>query len=376
MTGLVPAMARFLGIPCLFSLYRLEGPRLLLAVIEDRGIDAALFWQNCYYERMPANYEETRNTNPLDLMISGVFAAHTVVALEETMANVLADGGSQRSSAGLGRELLAKRKAGRLLMALPSLDPSFNPADDPGLMRPYRPENHHAGKLFNKLHLQETLNLAMDSTAPVFIWPTRLDGERPGCRMMADTLAEVLARYRQQGLQVVIVADGDFKGHMHARIESLQAGKRVAVCDFDDRQYRRAYAGADFVLVPLHHDPGMLPCMIGLRYGALPIVYDTGAIQDSVRHLDAVAGIGSGFVFENYDAAGFLWAIDEAMAFYGKPLEVKASQVQRIMADSLVRFDPEYTIQRTIGLYAHVLARPMADLRAMSDPGLSPRRAA
>ena len=27
-------------------------------------------------------------------------------------------------------------------------------------------------------------------------------------------------------------------------------------------------------------------------------------------------------------------------------------------------------------LYRHVLARPMADLRAMSDPGLSPRRAA
>ena len=37
MTGLIPAMARRNGIPCLFTLYRLDSPRLLLSTIEEQG---------------------------------------------------------------------------------------------------------------------------------------------------------------------------------------------------------------------------------------------------------------------------------------------------------------------------------------------------
>jgi hypothetical protein len=42
------------------------------------GIDAAAFWQNLYFERFPANYEETRETNPIDFLLSGIFAADYV----------------------------------------------------------------------------------------------------------------------------------------------------------------------------------------------------------------------------------------------------------------------------------------------------------
>ena len=46
--------------------------------IEDRGIDAAYFWQNLYYTRMAYTYEATRETNPVDMLASGIFAAHFV----------------------------------------------------------------------------------------------------------------------------------------------------------------------------------------------------------------------------------------------------------------------------------------------------------
>jgi starch synthase/alpha-amylase len=78
MTGLIPAMAKISGIPCVFTVQELETAKSLLSDIEDIGIDAAAFWQHLFCERFPVNYEETRQTNPIDFLTSGIFAANFV----------------------------------------------------------------------------------------------------------------------------------------------------------------------------------------------------------------------------------------------------------------------------------------------------------
>ena len=50
MTGLIPAMSRQLGIPCLFTVHNIYTVNSPLSNIEDRGIDAASFWQYLFYE--------------------------------------------------------------------------------------------------------------------------------------------------------------------------------------------------------------------------------------------------------------------------------------------------------------------------------------
>lgn len=80
MTGLIPAVARHMGIPCLFTIHSIRSASATLAYIEDQGIDAAFFWQDLYFERMPVNYEETRGANPVDFLLSGIFAATNVIA--------------------------------------------------------------------------------------------------------------------------------------------------------------------------------------------------------------------------------------------------------------------------------------------------------
>jgi hypothetical protein len=75
MTGLIPAVAKQRGIACLFSAPHFRSAGCLLAKIEDRGIDAAAVWQDFYYERYPGNYEETRNSNPLDFLLSAILSA-------------------------------------------------------------------------------------------------------------------------------------------------------------------------------------------------------------------------------------------------------------------------------------------------------------
>jgi len=75
MTGLIPAMARERGIPCLFSIQNLDTGKAYLSTIEDRGIDAAGFWNHLYYEQYPSDYETTRDSIAVDFMASGILAS-------------------------------------------------------------------------------------------------------------------------------------------------------------------------------------------------------------------------------------------------------------------------------------------------------------
>jgi starch synthase/alpha-amylase len=78
MTGLIPAMAKKIETPCLFTVQNPDTAKSFLSYIEDRGIDAAAFWQHLFYDRYPINYEETRESNPANFLLSGIFAANFV----------------------------------------------------------------------------------------------------------------------------------------------------------------------------------------------------------------------------------------------------------------------------------------------------------
>ena len=78
MTGLIPAMARQMGIPCLFTIHNIHTMTSTMSYIEDRGIDVASFWKKLFFKKPPLNYEESRDANRVDFLTSGVFAAHYV----------------------------------------------------------------------------------------------------------------------------------------------------------------------------------------------------------------------------------------------------------------------------------------------------------
>ena len=343
-------------------------PRVLIASIEDRGIDAAPFWQRWFYDRMPVDLQETRDTNPVNLLASGLFAADGVCLPSRSVLESLTCAGHPVIPESLRIELHQQLQCGRLWAAAPLPDPSFNPALDPALIRAYNPRSHFAGKLFNKLHLQESLNLHMDSTVPLAFWPTRLDGDRSGCQLLLDTLPAILERTRERRLQLVLLADGDLHSPLRTLIANLKADARVAVGEFDHRYSRLAYGAADFVLLPQRFEVSGLAAQIGQRYGALPIAYDAGANHDGIDPLEPDAGRGTGFLFRHFNADGFLWAIDQAVAFYDQPPHRRSLQTERIMADSLVRFDAAAAVPRSIDFYAHLLGRSPMPLPADAEP--------
>ena len=105
-------MARRLKIPCLFTFQNLETCKIPLSEIEDRGIDAAAFWHHLFYYRFPSNYEETRETNPADFLLSGIFAADYTIVADPVLLVKIGESLIRFPAAPLGRLLSEKLAVG------------------------------------------------------------------------------------------------------------------------------------------------------------------------------------------------------------------------------------------------------------------------
>jgi len=110
MTGLIPAMARQIGIPCLFTIHNIHTEKTTLADIEDRGVDAAFFWENFFYDFFPSSYEDSRHSNPINFLTSGVFAAHFVNTVSPTFLMEMVDGRHSFVKRSLQQELSNKKR--------------------------------------------------------------------------------------------------------------------------------------------------------------------------------------------------------------------------------------------------------------------------
>ena len=359
MTGLIPAMARQLGIPCLFTIHNIHTVKSTLFEIEDRGIDSASFWQHLFYENFPSNYENIRDTIPVDFLTSGVFAAHFVNTVSPTFLAEVAEGRHGFVKNSLQQELAHKTDAGCAVGILNSPDPSYNPSTDEALHCEYSARNHVSGKKANKHFLQKTLGLIQDTRAPIFFWPSRLDPVQKGCHLLTEILYQMASRYWDRNLQFVFVADGEFQQHFKNIVQFHNLSDRIAICGFNEHLARMAYGASDFVLMPSSFEPCGLPQMIGAIYGALPVVHDTGGIHDTVTHLDISQNTGNGFLFKTFNQGGLFWAIDQAMQFYMLPTEEKEKQISRIMKQSASKFNHSVTAQHYIDLYEKMLQRPL-----------------
>ncbi|MGD9249937.1 MAG: glycogen/starch synthase [Desulfobacterales bacterium] len=359
MTGLIPAAARQMGIPCLFTIHNIHTVKTVLDYIEDRGIDAAYFWQHLYYTYMAVEYEETRDTNPVDFLVSGVFAAHFVNTVSPTFLTEIVEGHHDFVASPLRQELANKYWAECATGILNAPDPSYHPASDDALVQTYGSDDHPAGKRANKRYLQRTLGLVQDDHAPVFFWPHRLDPVQKGCQLLAEILYAVVSRYWHHHLEIIFVANGEYKAVFRNIVAFHGIKDRVAVCDFEENLSRLAYAASDYILMPSRFEPCGLPQMIGPLYGTLPVAHDTGGIHDTVAPVSVEGNRGNGFLFEVYDSQGLSWAIDQAIAFHARPDQERADQIRRIMQESMATFNHDVTARHYIRLYEKMLQRPL-----------------
>ncbi|MBN2686225.1 MAG: glycogen/starch synthase [Pontiellaceae bacterium] len=361
MTGLIPAEARMLGIPSLFTFHNIHTVKTTLAHVEDRGIDAAEFWSNLFYSWPPGNYFEARENNPVDFLCSGIFSSHFINTVSPTFLREIVDNVHSFVPGDIQWEVANKFHAGCAAGILNSPDASCDPETDSYLIQRYGVADHFEAKRQNKLYLQERLGLDMNPDAPMLFWPSRLDPAQKGCQLLAEILYRIVDKYWNQGLQVVFVANGGYQQVFHDIVHHHHLYNRVAVCNFDERLSHIGFAASDFMLMPSLFEPCGLPQMTSAIYGSLPIARDTGGLHDSVSHINVEQNTGNGFLFETYDSGGLEWAIDQAMAFYQQDLHTRGTQIGRVMAESKVRFSHKVTAQAYIDIYEQMLQRPLID---------------
>jgi len=359
MTGLVPALARRLNIPCLFTVHNIFTMNSTLAEIEDRGIDAAEFWKYLYFQRIPYNYEESRNNNNVDLLVSGIFSSHFINTVSPTFLDEIVDGRHDWVPANVRAEVAAKRASGCATGILNAPDPSFNPTDDPMIEENFNSSSHIQGKIANKVSLQKKLGLNINPDAPMLFWPSRLDPIQKGCQLLSDILFNLVSKYWEEDLQIVFVANGAYQPIFRDIVRWHNLHERVAVCDFEEGLSHHGYAASDFMIMPSRFEPCGLPQMVSCLYGSLPIVHDTGGLHDTVEHLDIANQTGNGFLFEDYDSNGFMWAIDQAMDFYSKPKELKNAVISRVMDYAKNTFNHDVTARAYFDIYEEMLDRPI-----------------
>jgi ADP-glucose type glycogen/starch synthase len=359
MTGLIPGMARRIGVPCLFTLHNIHTQKMTLEKVEDAGIDAAEFWRYLYYERVPDSYEETRWSNPVDMLTSGIFASHYINTVSPTFLNEIVDGRHDFIPDHIRREVAGKQAAGCAVGILNAPDEDFNPSTDEALTQTYTAETHSEAKRANKVALQEKLGLRVDPDAPLFFWPSRLDPMQKGCQLLTDILYQIVSDYWDQHLQVAVIANGAHQKHFHEIVRFHDLYDRVAVCDFDENLSRMGFAASDFMFMPSRFEPCGLPQMISQIYGSLPVVHDTGGLHDTVSQLDVEADEGNGFLFETYDGGGLRWAVDQAMQYHALPQEKRDAVVSRVMTESSEQFTHQVTARNYIDIYESMLRRPL-----------------
>ncbi|RYD38681.1 MAG: glycogen synthase [Verrucomicrobiaceae bacterium] len=374
MTGLIPAAARRYRIPCLFTVHNIHTEKMTLDRIEGSGIDAAQFWQHLYYQGVPCNYETARPRTQVDLLASGIFAAHYINTVSPSFLDEVANGQHPFVPEAVQREIQNKRAAGCAVGILNAPDDSYNPATDTALPLKYTADTFVEGKQAAKKAFQEKTGLKVDPGAPLFFWPSRLDPVQKGPQLLTQILFRLISDYTGDNLQLAVVANGEFQRHFHdiVRFHDLQG--RVTVCNFNENLSRLAYAASDFAFMPSSFEPCGLPQMVAPIYGSLTIAHNTGGLKDTVHHLSPDGTEGNGFVFENFDPGALRWAVDQAMAFFRQSPGRKQRTLARVMAESLRTFNHPETARKYFQIYEDMLDRPLLVPDEDSVPVPAPSR--
>ncbi len=192
------------------------------------------------------------------------------------------------------------------------IDPEmFNPRTDPHLFHKFSVKSM-GGKTIGKRKLRELLQLEQDDDVPILAIISRLVGHK-GLDLIEYVRHELLSRR----LQLVILGTGEpaFE-NMFRELSYQYPGRVSANIRFDPDLSSKIYAAADLFLMPSKSEPCGLSQMIAMRYGALPVVRETGGLRDTVFPVNPETGEGRGFTFKSYNAHDMLDAVDRALQFF------------------------------------------------------------
>ena len=215
-----------------------------------------------------------------------------------------------RSGEGYGLDPIIAENAYKLTGIISGIDTKiYNPETDPMIEMNYTADTLQ-NKAVNKKKLQDLFKLPHAPRKMLICVVSRLVSHK-GIDLITYMMDDLL----KLDVQFLLLGTGDH--HFELFFEEMavrntdKIGVSIAFCP---QIASMIYAGADVMLMPSRSEPCGLAQMIACRYGTIPIVRKTGGLRDTIR--DCRAGMGNGFVFEDYNVSALLDTISQAQALY------------------------------------------------------------
>ena len=188
----------------------------------------------------------------------------------------------------------------------------WNPATDKLLAADYDEKSAIKNKKINKKALQESLGLDVDEHKMVIGLISRFTNQKG-----LDLVNDVIPGIMDEHTQVVVLGTGDSQYENTFRYsENKYKANFCAYIAYNENVAHNIYAGCDALLVPSRFEPCGLTQLIAMRYGAVPIVRETGGLKDTVQPYNMFENIGNGFTFDRYESGLLYDAINRAKTLY------------------------------------------------------------
>ncbi len=156
-------------------------------------------------------------------------------------------------------------------------------------------------KVKNKTELQKALGLPVREDVPLVAIISRLASHKG-----LDLIREVAyGLVDNNDMQLIVLGKGEAQyENFFVDLERNRNDKVRALIMYDRDLSKRIYAACDIFLMPSKSEPCGLSQMIASRYGAIPVVRETGGLYDSIKGYWLLNGtiLGNGFTFANYYA--------------------------------------------------------------------------
>ena len=150
-------------------------------------------------------------------------------------------------------------------------------------------------------------------------------------------------------VQLVVLGKGDaeYERFFGELAERFPAKVRTLI-KYDKSLSKRIYAAADIFIMPSLSEPCGLAQMIASRYGAVPVVRETGGLYDSIRDYGWPGG-GNGFTFAPYSGRELCRAVERATALYSD------SERWNALVGKVMRYD--FSWKKSAKLYIQMYER-------------------
>ncbi|MFW6294818.1 MAG: glycogen synthase GlgA [Halanaerobium sp.] len=280
-----------------------------------------------------------RHNGLLNYMKSGIMYADKVTTVSESYAQEI-----QTSYFGEGLDYALRMRGDDLSGIINGISyDKFNPETDKNLAVRYS-KGEIDKKIANKVHIQQKLGLEVNGDKPLIGFISRLV-EQKGIDLVQAVFDEIM----NTGAQFLILGTGfrEYEEFLKAKQEEYPDNLSVNIM-YDSQLADQIYAGSDMFLMPSRYEPCGLSQLISFRYGTIPIVRETGGLNDTVIAYNEETGEGTGFSFSNYNAHDMLSTIERAVSFYDKK-GIWNKLVSRVM-------DLDYSWHNSAQKYAELYA--------------------